>query len=36
MLGGLVEIVDTINTQFMDRQVKNSEKSTIDPLARTF
>ena len=24
MLGRLVEIVDTINTQFMDRKVKNS------------
>ena len=26
MLGGLVRIVDTINTQFMDRKVKNSEE----------
>ena len=26
MLGGLIEIVDTINTQFMDGKVKNSEK----------
>ena len=30
MLGGLVQIVDTINTQFMDGKVKNSEKSTLD------
>ena len=29
MLGGLVEIVDTINTQFMDGKVKNSEKKHI-------
>ena len=36
MLAGLVEIVDTINTQFLDRKVKNSENSTIDPLARIF
>ena len=26
MLGGLVEIVDTINTQFMDRKVKKLRK----------
>ena len=29
MLGGLVRIVDTINTQFMDRKVKNSEKNNV-------